>query len=161
MRTISWRWHHEVVVFQRMIHLESLLVIRNVPGHFSLNRLDRNLKLVGSLWKWGAEEIFQERRPHGFPWELFFITYNIFSPLTCIYVIATSLCLGANGERPVRSGFEDFSTGVESESHIRLRKAIVRRCLAPLSKGRECKERSSLYQCWYEPHLLEAGFWWE
>ena len=46
------------------------------------------------------------------------MTYNIISPLICIHVIATSLCLGANEERPVRSGHEDFSPGVESESQL-------------------------------------------
>ena len=114
----------------------------------------------GGLWMWGAEENFQERRPHGYPWELIFITYNIIFPLICIHVIATFLCLGANEERPVRSGHEKFSTGVESESQIRLKKAIMRRRLAPLSKDRDCKERSSLYQCWSEPRLVGAGFWW-
>ena len=94
----------------------------------------------GYLWKWGAEESFQERRHHGYPWELIFITYIIVSPLICIHVIATSLCLGANEERPVRSAHEDFSTGVESESQIWLKKAIVRRRLTPLSKCRIAKK---------------------
>ena len=49
VRTISRRWHHEVVGFQCMFRLESLLVVRSVPGQTSLNRLDRNLKLVGDL----------------------------------------------------------------------------------------------------------------
>ena len=89
----------------------------------------------GDLWMWGAEESFQERRPHGYPWELIFITYIIISPLICIHVIATSLCLRASEERPVRSAHEDFSSGVESESQIWLKKAIVRRRLTPLSKG--------------------------
>ena len=114
----------------------------------------------GDFWKWGAEVSLQERRPHGYPWELFFITYKSISPFKCVHVLATSLCLGANEERPVRFGQEKVSTGIESESQIRLKKAIVRRHLAPLSKGRDCKERSYLYQCWSEPHLLEAGFWW-
>ena len=82
------------------------------------------------------------------------------SPFMCIHVLATSLCLGVNEERPVRFVQEKISTGVESENQIRLKKAIVRRRLAPLSKGRDCKERSFLYQCWSEPHFLEAGFWW-
>ena len=30
-----------------MDHLENLLVVRSVPGQFSLNRVDRKLKLVG------------------------------------------------------------------------------------------------------------------
>ena len=47
----------------------------------------------------------------------------------------------------MRSGHEKISPGVESESHIRLKKSIVRIRLALLSKGRDCKERSSLYQC--------------
>ena len=46
----------------------------------------------------------------------------------------------------MRSGHEEFSTGVESESQIRLKKAIVRRRLAPLSKGRDCQERSPLFE---------------
>ena len=94
----------------------------------------------GDFWMWGAEESFQERRPHGYPWELNFITYIIISPLTCIHVIATSLCLGAKGERPVRSGHEDFSTGVKSESQIWLKRAIMRKRLAPLSKGCDYQE---------------------
>ena len=56
-------------------------------------------------------------------------------------------CLGANEERPMRSGHEGFSTGVESESQIWLKKAIVRRRLAPLSKDRDCQERSPLFEC--------------
>ena len=114
----------------------------------------------GDLWMWDAEESFQEKRPHGYPWELISITYNIISPLICIHLIATSLCLGANEEKPVRSGYEEVSTGVESESQIRLKKAIVRRRSAALSKGRDCKERCSLYQRCSEPHLLDASFWW-
>ena len=51
MRTISWRWHHEVVGFQCMIHLESLLVVRSVHGQTLLNRLARNLKLLGQPLK--------------------------------------------------------------------------------------------------------------
>ena len=53
----------------------------------------------GDLWKWSAEENFQERQPHGYPWELFFVTYNSISPFICIHVLATSLCLGANEEK--------------------------------------------------------------
>ena len=40
----------------------------------------------------------------------------------------------------MRFGREKFSTGVESESQIRLKKAIVRRRLAPLSKCRTAKK---------------------
>ena len=107
-------------------------------GKFHCTAWIGNWSWWGDLWMWGAEESFQERRPHGYPWELIFITYNIISPLICIHVSAASLCLGANEDRPVSSGHEDFSTGVESGSQIWLRKAIVRRRLAPLSKGRDC-----------------------
>ena len=100
-------------------------------------------------------------RPHGYPWELFFITYKSISPFICIHVLATSSCLAANEDRLGRSGRERIPIGVESESQIRLKKAIVWRRLAPLSKGCDCNERSSLYQCWSETHLFEAGFWWE
>ena len=96
----------------------------------------------GNLWRWGAEESFQERRPHGYLWELMFITYNSISPFICIHVLATSLCLGATEDRPVRSGQEKFSTGVEIETKIRLKKEIVRRRLAPLSDSRGCREGS-------------------
>ena len=46
----------------------------------------------------------------------------------------------------MRSGQEKISTGVESESQIRLKRAIVRRRLAPLFKGRDCQEKSLLFQ---------------
>ena len=160
MRTISWRWHHKVVVDQCTIHLESLLVVRSVPGHFSLNRLDRKLKLVGRHLKMRCGDSFQEKRPHGYPWQVFFITYKSISQFTCIQVTATSLCLGANEERPMRSGHEEFLTGVESGSQIGLKKTIVRRRLAPLSKNRDCQERSPLFKCWSDPHPVVAGFWW-
>ena len=38
------------------------------------------LSWCGDLWMWGAEQSFQERRTHGYPWELIFITYKIISP---------------------------------------------------------------------------------
>ena len=114
----------------------------------------------GDLWMWGAEESFQERRPHGYPWELIFITYNSVSPLICIHVLATSSCLGATLDRPERSGQEKFSTGVEIEAKIRLKKEIVRRRLASHSDSRGCPEGSSLFQCWSDLHLVEAEFWW-
>ena len=56
---------------------------------------------------------FQEKRPHGYPWELIFMTYISISPFICIHVLATSLCLGSFEDRLVRSGREKFSTGVE------------------------------------------------
>ena len=52
----------------------------------------------GNLWRWGAEESFQERRPHGYPWELFFIWNFSISPLICIHVLATSFCQGSTEE---------------------------------------------------------------
>ena len=130
------------------------------PGIFHWTVWIGNWSLWGDLWRWGAEDSFQERRPHGYPWELSFITYKSISPFTCIHVTATSLCLGAHEERPMRSGLEEISTGVESESQICLKKAIVRRRLAPLSRGRDCQERSPLFQCWSELRLVGAGFWW-
>ena len=114
----------------------------------------------GNLWRWGVEESFQEGRPHGYPWELISITYNSISPFICIHVLATSLCIGANEERPMKSGLEEISTGVESESQIWLKKAIVRGRLAPLSKRRHCQERSPLFQRQLEPRLVGAGFRW-
>ena len=131
-----------------------------VPGNFHWTVWIGIWSWWGDLWMWGAEESFQERRPYGYPWELIFITYNIISPLITIHVIATSLCLGANEERPVRSGHEDFSTRVVSEGQIWLKKAIVRRRLAPLSKGCDCQERSPLFQSWSKLRLVGAGFWW-
>ena len=111
---------------------------------------------------------FQERRPHGYPWELFFITYKSISLFTCIHVTATSLCLGANEERPMRSGHEEFSTGVESDSQIWLKKAIVRRRLNRLSKCRIAKRdplctsvdrsRTLLWLAFNEGNAL-ASFW--
>ena len=111
-----------------------------LPGNFHWTVWIGIWSWWGDLWKWGAEESFQERRPHGYPWELIFFTYNSISPFICIHVLATSLCVGANEERPVRFGQEKFSTGVESESQIPLKKAIVRRRLAPLSKCRIAKK---------------------
>ena len=62
-----------------------------------------------SRWaRWGAEESCQVRRPHGFPWEMIFITYNSIPPFTCIQVLATSSCLSADDGRLVRSGHENF-----------------------------------------------------
>ena len=130
------------------------------PGIFHWTVWIGNWSWWGDLWRWGAEDSFQEKWPHGYPWELFFITYKSISPSTCIHVTATSLCLGAHEERPMRSGLEEISTGVESESQIWLKKAIVRRRLAPLSRGRDCQERSPLFQCWSELRLVGAGFWW-
>ena len=130
-----------------MVLLESLLDVRSVPGQISLNRLFQNSKLVGRPLKVRCRS---ELPGNAASWislrVVFFIKYKSFSPFICIHVLATSLFLGANKERPVRLGREDISTGVESESQIRLQKAIVRRRLAPLSKGRDCKERYSLYQ---------------
>ena len=131
-----------------------------LPGNFHWTVSIGNWSWWGDLWRWGAEDSFQERRPHGYLWELFFITYKSISAFTCIHVTATSLCLGANEERSMRSGHEEFSTGVESGSQIWLKKAIVRRRLAPLSKSRDCQERSPLIKCWSEPHPVVAGFWW-
>ena len=111
-----------------------------LPGNFHWTVWIGIWSWWGDLWKWGAEESFQERRPHGYPWELIFFTFNSISPFLCIHVLATSLCVGANEERPVRFGQEKFSTGVESESQIWLKKAIVRRRLAPLSKSRIAKK---------------------
>ena len=76
-----------------------------------------------------------------------FITYNSFSPLIRIHVLATSLSLGATEDKPVRSGQVKFSTGLEIETKIRLKKEIVRRRLARLSDSRDCREGSPLIQC--------------
>ena len=130
-----------------MFHLESLLVVRSVPRQLLMNRPNRNLKLVGRPLKMRCRSELPGKRPHGYRRELFFVTYKSISPFISIHVLATSLCLGANEERPVRFGQENVSTVVESENQIRLKKAIVRRGLAPLFKGRDSKERSSLYQC--------------
>ena len=88
-----------------------------------------------------------EKRPMPAECATIVTEYKSISLFTCIHVTATSLCLDANEERPMRSGHEQFSTGVESEGQICLKKAIVRRCLAPLPKGRDCHERSPLFKC--------------
>ena len=111
-----------------------------------------------TFWKWGAEESFQERRPHGYPWELIFFTYNSISPFICIHVLAETLCVGANEERPVRFRQEKFSSGVESESQIRLKKAIVRRHLALLSKCRIAKKDPFCSRVDRSRALLGRGF---
>ena len=79
---------------------------------------------LGNLWRWRAEKSFQERRPHGYPWELRFITYNSISPLMCIHVLATSLCLSATEDKPVRSGQEKFSTGLRSRPRFDWRRRL-------------------------------------
>ena len=76
-----------------------------------------------------------------------FNKYRSISPSIGIHVLATSFCLGANEGRLARSVHEEISTGFESENQIRLKQAIVRRRLAPLSKRRHCQERSPLFQC--------------
>ena len=111
-----------------------------LPGNFHWTVWIGIWSWWGDLWKWGAEESFQEKRPHGYPWQLFFITYKSISQFIGIHVLATSFCLGTNEDRFVRSGHEEISEGFESGSQIRLKKAIVRRRLAPLFKCRIAKK---------------------
>ena len=61
---------------------------------------------------------FQERRPRGYPRELFFIKYKSISPFICIHVLATSLCLGATEDRLVRFGQEKIPLGLRSRARF-------------------------------------------
>ena len=135
------------------------------PGHFLWTVSIGIWSWWDDLWRRGAEDSFQERRPHGYPWKLIFIPYNSIAPFTCIHVLATSLCLGANDGRFMRSGHEEISTGFESKSQIRLQKAIVRRGLARFSKCRDCQERSPFVPvlsgaapCW-DGLLMRVTLW--
>ena len=147
MRTISWRWHIRLLYFSVQFIWRASWSSRMFPGNFDWIVWIGIWSWWGNLWRWGAEESFQEKRPHGYSWELIFIRKNSISPFICIHVLATSWCLGAIEDKLVRSGHEKILSGVESESQIRLKKAIVRRRLAPLSKRRHCQERSPLFQC--------------
>ena len=109
--------------------------------------MDWNLELVGRLLKMSCGRELPGKAASWISLRIFFVTYDSFSLFICIHVLATSLCLVANEDRPVRSGQENISAGVESENQIRIKKAVVRRRLAPLSNSRDCQERSALFQC--------------
>ena len=141
-----------------MIHLESLLVVLGVVGHFSPKCLDRNLKLVGQPLKMMCG---RELPGKAASWICLRVDFHHIKFNFSVYMhscFSNVLCLGANEDRPLRSGQEKISTEVESESQIRPKKAILRRRSAPLSKGRDCQKRSLLFRCLSEPHFLEAGF---
>ena len=72
--------------------------------------------------------------PGGFSRELAFVAKNSVAPFTCSHFLANSSCRDADEDVLLRSVLEQISTGVESESHVRRKEAIVRRHLLPLSE---------------------------
>ena len=97
----------------------------------SLSLLCQSLELVERPLKmrWYGE------RPHVHFWYLVFITYKLVAPLTSSQVFATSLRMDTDEGTPMRSGRENFLTGVAKESQVRRKKSVVRRRLVPPSKG--------------------------
>ena len=53
---------------------------------------------------------------------------------------ATSLCIDGDEDPSVRFEQEEVSTGTESKSHVRRKKAIARRRLTHHCKGRDCQD---------------------
>ena len=90
-----------------------------------------------NLWGWGAKAALPGKAASWISFGVASHLKNLVAPFTCIHALTASVCIGANEDIPVRSGNEETSSGIESESQGRRKNALITTRLVLLSKEQD------------------------